>query len=163
MRPDRGTLESLFENAPGFVGRLLALDAETLDDTLERAAEVALEMPADEQVELLNAHPRIGAAPSSVSALSFREQGYEQEAGTTALQERLDELNQQYEARHGFRFVIFVSGRSRQEIADLMPQYLARPTGEERLRGLRDVIAIARARALAEDSPPLARRSEEVR
>ena len=34
-------------------------------------------MPEPEQVELIDAHPRLGAPPGSVSALSFREQGYD--------------------------------------------------------------------------------------
>jgi len=34
-------------------------------------------MPEDEQIELIDAHPRLGAPPASVSALSHREQGYD--------------------------------------------------------------------------------------
>ena len=41
-------------------------------------------MPEAEQVELIDAHPRLGAPPGSVSALSFREQGYDQEAADAA-------------------------------------------------------------------------------
>src|SRR5262245_5027570 len=146
MRPDRATLDALFERAPRFVDRLAAEDVPTWDALFDRADDITLAMPMDEQTELLNAHPRIGAAASSVSALSYREQGYDREPGTAALQERLDRLNDEYEKRHGFRFVIFVNGRSRDEIADLMPEYMVQPTEEERMRGLGDVIAIARSR-----------------
>ncbi len=129
-----------------FVERLDAEGAATWTELFDRAEQMVLEMPPEGQAELLNAHPRIGAAPSSVSAISFREQGYDSDPGTTALQERLDRLNDDYEARHGFRFVIFVNGRSREQIADLMPDHLGRATDKERERGLRDVIAIARSR-----------------
>ena len=83
-----------------------------VDELLERAEQIALEMPEDEQVELLDAHPRIGAAPASVSALSYREQGYDRDPGTAALQARLDRLNAATRRRFGFRFVVFVNGRS---------------------------------------------------
>jgi len=148
MQPDVDTLTTLFEGAPRFV-QVLASEATTVDswdELFDRAEQVALWMSEAEQVELLNSHPRIGALPGSVSALSFREQGYERDPGTSELQERLDRLNDDYEKHHGFRFVIFVNGRLRSEIADLMPEHIRRPTSEERERGLLDVVAIARSR-----------------
>lgn len=141
-------LTTLFEGAPRFV-QLLAAEVATVDswdELFDRAEQVALWMSEAEQVELLNAHPRIGAAPSSMSALAFREQGYDRDPGTDDLQQRLDRLNDEYEARHGFRFVVFVNGRSREAIADLMPDHIQRDTAQERERGIADVIAIARSR-----------------
>jgi 2-oxo-4-hydroxy-4-carboxy--5-ureidoimidazoline (OHCU) decarboxylase len=145
---DVDVLGELFEGAPRFVQRLAAEagTVESWDELFDRAEQVALWMPQVEQVELLNAHPRIGAAPSSVSATSYREQGYDHDPGTAELQERLDRLNDEYEAQHGFRFVIFVNGRSREEIASLMPDHVQRSTDDERERGLQDVVAIARSR-----------------
>ena len=62
------------------------------------------QMPEDEQIELIDAHPRIGATPATVSATSFREQGYDRDAGTddTDLAQRLTRLNDEYE--RAFRF-----------------------------------------------------------
>jgi 2-oxo-4-hydroxy-4-carboxy--5-ureidoimidazoline (OHCU) decarboxylase len=148
MQPDVDQVAALFENAPRFVERLAA-EAGTVDswdELFDRAEQVAHWMTEVEQVELLNAHPRIGAAPGSVSALSFREQGYDHDAGTAELQARLGRLNDEYEARHGFRFVVFVNGRSRAQIAELMERHIDAPRDEERERGLSDVIAIARSR-----------------
>jgi 2-oxo-4-hydroxy-4-carboxy--5-ureidoimidazoline (OHCU) decarboxylase len=146
MRPSPGSLAGLFEGAPRFVARLSGESAETWAALLDRAEDIALSMPEAEQIELLDAHPRIGADPGSVSELSFREQGYERETGTADLQSRLDRLNDEYERRHGFRFVIFVNGRSRAEIADLMARHMEVPREDEKERGLRDVIAIAHSR-----------------
>jgi 2-oxo-4-hydroxy-4-carboxy-5-ureidoimidazoline decarboxylase len=140
-------LRLLFEGAPRFVDRLAGQPAGSLDDLLDRAKEIALTMPEDEQVELLGAHPRIGAAPAGISALSHREQGYDREHGTAELQARLDRLNDAYEQRFGFRFVIFVAGRSRSEIAQIMEDHLAADRDAELRRALSDVIAIARDRA----------------
>lgn len=112
-------------------------------------------MPRDEQVELIDAHPRIGAPPGSVSALSFVEQGYDQEsASLEAESERvrissaLDRLNRAYETTFGFRYVIFVAGRARAQIVPLMEAALSADPDVERERALRDVVAIARDRAI---------------
>jgi 2-oxo-4-hydroxy-4-carboxy--5-ureidoimidazoline (OHCU) decarboxylase len=146
MRPSRELLETLFEGAPRFVDRLVAESADSVDDLLDLAEDIAVAMPEDEQIELLNAHPRIGAAPASVSALSFREQGYDRDPGTSELQSRLDDLNDRYEARFGFRFVVFVAGRPRVEIADVIKGQIGAPRDEEKKRALADVVAIARSR-----------------
>ncbi|MDL2335872.1 MAG: 2-oxo-4-hydroxy-4-carboxy-5-ureidoimidazoline decarboxylase, partial [Chloroflexota bacterium] len=105
MRPDRATLEMLFENAPRFVDRLAAGDFRDWDDALTRGEELARTLPEDEQLELIDGHPRIGALPSSVSATSYREQGYDRDQGSLALQVLLDSLNFAYESQFGFRFV----------------------------------------------------------
>jgi 2-oxo-4-hydroxy-4-carboxy-5-ureidoimidazoline decarboxylase len=139
-----GSLASLFEGAPAFLARLNDLPPA---DRLDRAESVALAMPESDQIELLNAHPRIGELPGTVSALSFQEQGYDRDLVTADLQARLDRLNDAYERRFGFRFVIFVAGRPRSVIADVMEDHLSADRDDELRRGLRDVVAIARDRA----------------
>ena len=139
-------LATLFERAPRFVARLVQHEGEPIETVLDRADDVAQAMPEDEQVELLNAHPRIGAVPSTVSALSYAEQGYDSDPGTDDLQARLERLNEEYERRLGFRFVVFVAGRSRSEIADVMETRMSASREEELARGLSDVVAIARDR-----------------
>jgi 2-oxo-4-hydroxy-4-carboxy--5-ureidoimidazoline (OHCU) decarboxylase len=146
MRPERATLEMLFENAPRFVERLAAGDFASWDDVLARGEEVARSLPGDEQLELINGHPRIGALPSSVSATSFCEQGYDRDPGTAELQARLDLLNNEYEARFGFRYVVFVNGRSRAQIADVLEEHLDADRDAELSRAVTDVFAIARSR-----------------
>jgi 2-oxo-4-hydroxy-4-carboxy--5-ureidoimidazoline (OHCU) decarboxylase len=139
-------LAQLFERAPRFVERLAAEPIESWTGLLDRAERIALTMPEDEQVELLDAHPRIGADPAGVSAMSFREQGYDRDPGTAELQARLDGLNDEYERRFGFRFVVFVNGRSRAEIAELIEQSLDADREAEKSRALADVVVIARRR-----------------
>jgi 2-oxo-4-hydroxy-4-carboxy-5-ureidoimidazoline decarboxylase len=146
MRPDRATLEMLFENAPRFVERLAATDFRDWDDVLTRGEEVARTLPEQEQLELIDGHPRIGALPSSVSATSFHEQGYDRDPGTAELQARLDALNAQYEARFGFRYVVFVNGRPRSAIAEEIEEALSSQRDAELDRALSDVFAIARHR-----------------
>jgi 2-oxo-4-hydroxy-4-carboxy-5-ureidoimidazoline decarboxylase len=144
----------LFEGAPRFLTRLAAGRPFGSPDRLfERALEIARTMPEDEQRELIDAHPRLGAPAGSVSPLSYVEQGYDQEAaGAEAEAERLRvgaelaRLNEAYEARFGFRYCVFVAGRPR---AALIPEFEAALDADpdaERQRALADVVAIARAR-----------------
>jgi len=148
MESRRDILAALFEDAPRFVDRLRDEQDYTLAELLDRAEQIAEELPEDEQIELINGHPRIGADPATVSATSFREQGYGRTPPATEprLNERLARLNEAYESRFGFRFVVFVAGRSRAEAADFMETRLDADRDEELGRALRDVFAIARDR-----------------
>jgi 2-oxo-4-hydroxy-4-carboxy-5-ureidoimidazoline decarboxylase len=143
-----------FEGAPAFLGRLAAARPFGSPDAMfDAAVGIARAMPEPEQIELLDAHPRIGAPPGSVSADSFREQGYDRGAAGEAaererarIQSELDRLNAAYEAKFGFRFVIFVAGRPRSAIVPEMERRMELPRDEEIDTGLRAVVDIARDR-----------------
>lgn len=152
----------LFEDAPGFLAALAAGRPFTGWDALFTTARaVAHAAPIAVQVELIDAHPRLGAPPASVSALSFREQGYDraasgdQEAGATARTEsdlvaaELDSLNAAYESRFGFRYCVHVAGRSRKELLPEMRAALDGDPDAERHRALDAVVDIAIARRAA--------------
>lgn len=139
----------LFEGAPRFLARVAdARPFESIEEMFQAARDISLDMCSEEQVELLNAHPRIGADPGAVSALSHAEQGYDRaQAGADAdSAHRLRELNERYEARFGFRFVIFVAGRPRSAIVPILEAALHADREAERLRGLDDVVSIAEDR-----------------
>jgi 2-oxo-4-hydroxy-4-carboxy--5-ureidoimidazoline (OHCU) decarboxylase len=135
----------LFEGARGFLGRLaLARPFDSVDAMFERAREIARAMPPDEQIELIDAHPRLGAAPAAVSDLSRAEQAAG--ASDVAVAAELERLNAAYEARFGFRYCVFVAGRPR---AALLPGFRAALEADrdaEIRRALDAVIDIARAR-----------------
>lgn len=148
-----------FEGTLGFLLRLAAARPFRDErDLFERAATMALAMPEEDQIELIDAHPRIGAPPRSMSAASFVEQGHdrqpdsEAEAETVAaharrgIQADLDRLNARYEARFGFHFVVFVAGRPLSQIVPLMEARLGADRGAELRIALADVVAIARDR-----------------
>ncbi len=141
------TLRTLFEDAPRFLARLAAARPFADDAGLiARAQELARTIPEDEQIELLNAHPRIGADPASVSALSHAEQGYgAAEAPSTPswVVEELAALNAAYERVFGFRFVVFVAGRSREQVLPILERALRDERAGELRRGLDDVVDIA--------------------
>jgi 2-oxo-4-hydroxy-4-carboxy-5-ureidoimidazoline decarboxylase len=144
-------LSPLFEGAPRFLARLA--DARPFGDPatlFARAREIAHAMPEDEQVELIDAHPRLGAPPGSVSALSFREQRYDTETADAAaeaerarVQAELDRLNDAYEQRFGFRYCVFVAGRPRAALLAGMRRALTADRESELHRALDAVVDIA--------------------
>lgn len=138
-------LAPLFEGAPAFIARFVAAEP-PLDDPdrlFATARAIAHAMPEPEQIELIDAHPRLGAPPDTVSAMSFREQGYDH-ASVDDLGATFERLNDAYEARFGFRYCVFVAGRSRPA---LLPGFEAALGAEdrdaERRRALDAVIDIA--------------------
>jgi 2-oxo-4-hydroxy-4-carboxy--5-ureidoimidazoline (OHCU) decarboxylase len=155
--PDAAVIEAmapLFEGAPGFLGRLAAArPCGTFERLFARAREIALAMPDADQVELLDAHPRLGAPPGSVSALSFVEQGYDREAADAAAEAARDavagelaRLNAAYEARFGFRYCVFVAGRPRAALLPAFEAALRASPAADRQRALADIVAIAEDR-----------------
>lgn len=138
-------LATLFEGAPRFLARLVdAAPFASWESLFERAEAIALAMPEDEQIELIDAHPRLGAPPASVSVMSHAEQGYDRDTQTAI--EELAGLNDRYEERFGFRYCVFVAGRSRAELVPELRARLGADRGSERERALFDVVAIARDR-----------------
>ena len=135
----------LFEGATRFLARLQAGGSYEDDDALFAAARrIAHEMPEDEQVELIDAHPRLGAPPGTVSAMSYREQGYDRGAGTPRdVAAELERLNDAYEARFGFRYCVFVAGRSRAELLPEMTAALQATRDAEIHRALDAIVDIA--------------------
>jgi 2-oxo-4-hydroxy-4-carboxy--5-ureidoimidazoline (OHCU) decarboxylase len=58
----------------------------------------------------------------------------------------LSYLNQVYEEKFGFRFVVFVNSRPKSEILEVLRQRLERTRDEELQAGLEELVAIARDR-----------------
>lgn len=111
-----------------------------------------------DKISILDAHPRLGAPKESLSALSYAEQGYNKSNSNNDnnnkeddhhFQNVLDQLahwNAEYEKKHGFKFVLFVNGRSRAEILPIIQVRFNNPTHVEMTTGLRDMCDIARDR-----------------
>jgi 2-oxo-4-hydroxy-4-carboxy--5-ureidoimidazoline (OHCU) decarboxylase len=129
-------LAELFEGRTRFVERLAELE-----DPLGTAPELVAQVPEDELLEALAAHPQIGGA--GLSERSVREQGPDAEA---AVMTELAYLNQVYEEKFGFRFVVFVNRRPKHEILEVLRDRLQRRREEELETAMRELIAIARDR-----------------
>jgi 2-oxo-4-hydroxy-4-carboxy-5-ureidoimidazoline decarboxylase len=99
-----------------------------------------------EQIAVINAHPRIGENPDKISAASFREQGYDRDTTPPEVYLRLARLNEEYEQKFGFRFVVFVNGRPKAAIVAVLEARLRGTRDEERRTALGEILAIARDR-----------------
>ena len=137
--PRQLTVDELAELFEGRT-RLVELLAER-EDPLSCAEKVLGELTEQEQRQALNTHPAIGAR--TLSKRSATEQG---SGGHPAVLTELTYLNQVYEEKFGFRFVVFVDGRPKPEILDVLQQRLERSPEEELETGLRELVAIARDR-----------------
>jgi 2-oxo-4-hydroxy-4-carboxy--5-ureidoimidazoline (OHCU) decarboxylase len=110
---------------------------------IARARQVLAAMTEPERIAILNAHPRIGAT-TGLSARSAAEQGAG--AADPETHRTLELLNAEYERTFGFRFVVFVHGRSRAEIVPVLQARLGRARHEELATGIEELLAIARDR-----------------
>jgi 2-oxo-4-hydroxy-4-carboxy--5-ureidoimidazoline (OHCU) decarboxylase len=127
-------LAELFEGRTRFVERLAREE-----DPLVRARTLVHELPYEEKVEILSAHPAIGQR-AGLSARSAAEQGHDD---APEVLEELARLNAAYEERHGFRFVVFVNRRPKSEILDLLRVRITNPTDQELETALSELVAIA--------------------
>jgi 2-oxo-4-hydroxy-4-carboxy--5-ureidoimidazoline (OHCU) decarboxylase len=103
-------LAELFEGRTRLVEELAKRD-----DPLDGARDVIAQLSEEDKLEALNAHPAIGA--KKLSARSAAEQG--DDADPAVLTE-LAYLNQVYEEKFGFRFVVFVNRRPKAEILEVL-------------------------------------------
>lgn len=133
-------VEALFEGSSPLARRLLAEGPFASERAMiDRAYALAGELGEAEKIETVNAHPRIGEDPSRLSRLSLAEQGGDR------LPE-LERLNAEYEARFGFRFVVFVNGRSKAEIVEVLKERMRNDRDRELETGLRALVDIAASR-----------------
>ncbi len=127
-------LAALFESRTRFV-TLLA----QRQNPLTHADEVVDELTLAEKREVLDAHPAIGQK-QGLSKHSQAEQGTDYDPAVIA---ELQRLNAEYEARHGFRFVVFVDRRPKAEILEVLRRRIGNPTDAELETALHELVAIA--------------------
>ena len=129
----------LFEPAPRFTAWLAAARPFESDTELMAAARrIAHRMSEADQVELVNAHPRLGSR-DHLSDASRREQG----RTNAAVDADLAELNAAYEDRFGFRYLVHVAGRPRAKLLPGFRAALQQERATELRRALDDTLAIA--------------------
>jgi len=131
-------LAELFEGRTRFIEQLAHEP-----DPLVRARTLVHKLSPEDKRAVLDAHPAIGA--TKLSARSAAEQGTDEEPDVLA---ELARLNAEYEARHGFRFVVFVDRRPKREILEVLRARIDRTTDEELEAALDELVAIAKDRWL---------------
>ena len=129
-------LAELFEARTRLVEQLAQLE-----DPLGSAREVIAQLSERDKLEALNAHPAIGAA--RLSPRSAAEQGGDSDP---VILTELAYLNQVYEEKFGFRFVVFVNRRSKAQILEVLRERLERTREEELDTAVEELVAIAEDR-----------------
>ena len=127
-------LAELFEGRTRFVELLAEHDA-----PLSNAAAVIEQLTDDEKREALDAHPAVGQR-KGLSTRSAAEQGTDDDPEVLS---ELARLNAEYEALHGFRFVVFVNRRPKAEILEILRVRMDNPTQEELETAVGELVAIA--------------------
>ena len=135
-----GRLAAVFERAPGLATALRHAGQDTPRAIIAKARAALEAMTEEQRIAVLDAHPRIGADAASLSLHSRREQG---DAADDATMRELDELNDAYERKFGFRLVVFVAGRTKREIIPVLRERLANTREAELKTGLDEFLAIA--------------------
>jgi 2-oxo-4-hydroxy-4-carboxy--5-ureidoimidazoline (OHCU) decarboxylase len=130
-------LADLFEGRTRFVEQLAGEQ-----QPLVRARTLVHQLPYEEKVQILDAHPAIGRR-GDLSTRSAAEQGTDDDPEVLA---ELARLNAEYETRHGFRFVVFVNRRPKSEILDVLESRISNPTEQELETALTELVAIAEDR-----------------
>ena len=137
----------VFEQSPWVASR--AWHRRPFTDIAGLHAAMAAEVAAatrDEQIELLRAHPDLGARARRSDASIGEQAGAGLDRLTPAEFERLHGLNAAYRDRFGFPFLLAVKGSTKHQILDALEQRLKRACDEEFAEGLRQVYRIARFR-----------------
>jgi 2-oxo-4-hydroxy-4-carboxy--5-ureidoimidazoline (OHCU) decarboxylase len=129
-------LAELFEGRTRLVEKLAERE-----DPLGEARDVIAELTEAEKLEALNAHPAIGA--KKLSARSAAEQGTDDDP---AILTELAYLNEVYEEKFGFRFVVFVNRRPKAQILEVLRERLERTRDDELDTAVGELVAIAEDR-----------------
>jgi 2-oxo-4-hydroxy-4-carboxy-5-ureidoimidazoline decarboxylase len=105
-----------------------------LESLLAKADDIWWELHKTDWLEAFACHPRIGEAPSNTSQRFSTWSTEEQSRARTAAESVLDSIiakNREYEARHGFIYIVCASGRSGDELLAILDRRLHNTTEVE--------------------------------
>lgn len=115
----------------------------TRDAMLKRMCEIVKEADEEQQLELLRAHPELGAKIRMTKDSVEEQRG----AGLDRLERDeayiFEQMNAKYRERFGFPFIIAVKGLTPDMIADSMQKRMMNTSEQEKERALSEVCKIA--------------------
>ncbi|KAN0055620.1 hypothetical protein ACTA71_008736 [Dictyostelium dimigraforme] len=143
----------LFEAAPPLANALYEKRPfSSYQQLIDQAYSIIQSLNEVEKILVINAHPRIGLSASQVknsSSISYREQSCDKDSSLDqSILETLSKLNDKYEFKFGFKFVVFVNGRSKKEIIPILEDRLNNEKQKELELGLFEMIEISKSRLL---------------
>jgi 2-oxo-4-hydroxy-4-carboxy-5-ureidoimidazoline decarboxylase len=105
-----------------------------LDPLLTKADEIWWSLAESDWLEAFACHPRIGESAANASHQFSAWSTEEQSRARTAAESILDSIarkNREYEARHGFIYIVCASGRSADELLAILDRRLHNTTEVE--------------------------------
>jgi OHCU decarboxylase len=105
-----------------------------LDELLQKADAIWWSLGEEDWLEAFACHPRIGesrpAASRQFAAWSTEEQSQARASASPALAS-IAEKNREYEAKHGFIYIVCASGRSAGELLGILESRIGNSTDAE--------------------------------
>jgi 2-oxo-4-hydroxy-4-carboxy-5-ureidoimidazoline decarboxylase len=105
-----------------------------VNSLLAKADDIWWSLAEADWLEAFACHPRIGESPTNAShqfsAWSMEEQSKARTAAESVL-DAISRKNREYEARHGFIYIVCASGRSAEELLAILDRRLANTTEAE--------------------------------
>jgi OHCU decarboxylase len=105
-----------------------------VDSLLAKADDIWWSLAEDDWLQAFACHPRIGESPAGCSRQFSAWSTEEQSKARTAAEFILDSItrkNREYEARHGFIYIVCASGRSAEELLAILDRRLTNTTEAE--------------------------------
>jgi 2-oxo-4-hydroxy-4-carboxy-5-ureidoimidazoline decarboxylase len=137
-------LDGIFEHTPAIARRAWAARPFTdRDDLLRVLVSAAESLGRDERLALLRAHPRLGARGPMAERSVAEQAGAGLDAPAGGRDRRLAELNDAYEARFGFPFIVAVRGLSPDDVLARLSERVHRDAATEEAAALAQVTTIA--------------------
>ena len=148
---DRDTFVAAFghvlEHSPALAvaawGRAPFADCDAL---VEAFRAVLADLPDADALELLRAHPELGARRPMAAASVAEQASAGLDRAAVELQARLDDGNARYRERFGFPFIVAVRGMTGDEVAAELDRRLGHDADTERAEAVRQVGRIAELR-----------------
>ena len=144
------TFGSLYEHSPWVAERVFDAGPQDSPEQLHGAFRGAvLNSDRNAQLRLLRAHPELACSQAGLSGASRGEQaGAGLDACSQAEFDELRELNQRYQERFGFPFIVAVRGLDRHQILSLFRQRIEHDADLEFGQALEQVCQIGRHRLM---------------
>ena len=149
-------LDGLYEHSPWIAEAALAQRPfRSLAHLKHAMVQVLAEAPAARQLGLIRAHPELAGKAMVAQTLTAESTNEQNKAGLTQCTPeefaRIQQLNQEYNARFGFPFILAVrgprgTGLAKQEIIDTFARRLQNHPDFERAEALRNIHRIAEIR-----------------
>lgn len=119
-----------------------------INDLHQKMVYVVNNMSADEQLELICAHPDLGSKVKMAEASVKEQAGVGLDRVNSEEYERFKFLNQSYKDKFGFPFIIAVKNHTKMSILEAFEHRLQNTIDVEKQQALNEIVKIAKFRVM---------------